>query len=304
MTAQDKTRLIVHLERYHTPVMPSEVMELIRPAKCNIIVDGTTGEGGHSRIFLESSKADAICFDADSEMLELAKKNLSEFKDRTTFIHANYSEMKEVLKNKNIHGVDGILLDLGISMAHIKGLKRGITFSGDQPLDMRLDTTTGLPVSYYVNSLPEHEIADIIWKYGDERKSRRIAKAIIWERDKGKIETTGQLAGLIQKSIGRQGRIHPATRTFQALRIFVNRELEHLETAIPNCLDTLLPGGTLVVIAYHSLEDRIVKHLFKKTDPEEFEILTKKPLVPSEDEIHENPPSRSAKLRAMRRIDG
>ncbi len=283
--------------------MPDEVMEFINPSQCSAIVDGTTGEGGHTLLFLKNSNANLYCFDADSEMMILAKKNLTEYKDRVTQIHSNYSQIKEQLKEHGINGVDGILLDLGISMAHIKNFKRGITFSDDQPLDMRLDATDGDPVSYYVNSLPEDELADIIWKYGDERKSRYIAKSIITERRKEKILTTGRLADIIQKSVGRHGKIHPATRTFQALRIFINRELEHLETAIPKCLDVLFPGGTLVVIAYHSLEDRIVKNIFKNSDKEEFQILTKKPVVPSDDEIKNNPAARSAKLRAIRRID-
>lgn len=301
MTAHDRTRLTDHLEHHHTPVMRAEVMEFIHPENCSIIVDGTTGEGGHSRLFLENSRARLVCLDADSEMLSKAKRNLSEFPGRTHLVHSNYSEIKSVLTHIGIGGVDGVLLDLGISMAHIKGLKRGITFSEEQPLDMRLDTSKDSPVSYYINSITESEIADILWRYGEEKQSRKIAKAIVTERSKNKIETTEDLADIITQTLKGWHRIHPATRSFQAFRIFINEELHHLEKAIPDCLECLMPGGTLVIISYHSLEDRIVKHSFRAVNPEEYNILTKKPLKPTDEEKSSNPASRSAKLRAIRR---
>jgi len=303
MTAHDRTRLTDHLERHHTPVMTTEVMEFIHPKRCSVIVDGTTGEGGHSRIFLENADCRVICFDADSDMLSMAKRNLSNFSSRVEFIHSNYSDIKNTLASIGINGVDGILLDLGISMAHIKGLKRGITFSDNQPLDMRLDTSKGFPASYYINSMTENEISDVLWKYGEERQSRRIAKAIVSTRRKVRIENTDKLVEIITKAYMGRSRINPATRSFQAFRILVNNELRHLEDAIPDCLECLMPGGTLVIISYHSLEDRIVKYSFKNANPEEYVILTKKPICPSDEERISNRASRSAKLRAIRRVD-
>jgi len=304
MDMQDRTRLTADLKPFHTLVLLNEILAYFKQTGCKVFVDGTTGEGGHTLGFLKNTDAHVVCFDADSEIQQRAKERLQDYAERVTFVHSNFRYiLKELAKASYTH-VDAILLDLGISMAHLKDINRGITFATDQPLDMRLDTTEGLPLSAMLPQMTESEIADVIFKYGEERASRRIARAIVYYMDKKPITTTGELAGLIEKSIGRKGKIHPATRTFQAFRIFINQELTSLELAIPQCLDCLAPGGILAVISYHSLEDRIVKHMFKDAKGDEFEVLTKKPIIPTEQETESNRAARSAKLRIIRRVCG
>jgi 16S rRNA (cytosine1402-N4)-methyltransferase len=286
-------------------VMPAQIMDFLCPEEGGVFVDCTTGEGGHSEMILNlSDKSRIICLDLDLNMLHKAKERLSKFEGRTTFVHANFCDINKAMELAQTTLVKGILMDLGISMAHIKGEERGITFAHDQPLDMRLDSMVGSPASYYVNKLKFEELAKVISDFSEERFAGRIARAITESRQKNRIETTTQLVEIISKVVPKTGKINPATRTFQALRILVNSELENLHEALPKCLRYLCGGGVLVAISYHSLEDRIVKNAFKDADPNSFEILTKKPLEANEDEVAENPASRSAKLRAIRRKIG
>lgn len=280
-------------------------MDFLGPEEGGIFVDCTTGEGGHSEIILNlSDKSRMICLDLDLVMLHKAKERLKPFEGRATFVHANFCDIDKAMQLASATLVKGILMDLGISMAHIKGEERGITFAGDQPLDMRLDPMVGSSASHYVNKMKFEELAKAISDFGEERFAGRIARAITDARQKNKIETTSQLVEIISKVVPKTGKINPATRTFQALRILVNGELENLQEALPKCLRYLCGGGTLVAISYHSLEDRIVKNAFRDADSNGFEILTKKPMEANEDEVADNPASRSAKLRAIRRKIG
>lgn len=306
MVVDDRTRLTTHLGQYHhTPVMLSEVLEFLHAGEGGTFIDGTCGEGGHSKAILESSdNAKVVSLDLDKNLLLVAKERLKNFEGKTTFVHTNFADIDRAAWLAGAQKVKGILLDLGISMAHIKGQERGITFNLDQPLDMRLNPEIGEPASRLIGRMKFEELEQVIRDYGEEHFSGRIARAIINERRKTKIETTGQLVEIISKVVPKGGRVNPATRTFQALRILINGELENLAEALPKCLELLEFGGTLVVISYHSLEDRIVKNAFKEAAKTGFSILTKKPLEPTEQEIQANPASRSAKLRAIRRGDG
>lgn len=304
MTTHDRTRLTAHLRPDHTPVLANECIELLGCNNGGTFVDCTSGEGGHTLLMLQSSpQSRTISLDLDPEMLEKAKLRLAEFEGRTTFIHSNFSNIDKALVSQSIGMVNGILADLGISMAHIKSVDRGIAFTSNQTLDMRLDPTNGKPLKDLLPSMSENQIFEIIRKYGEDPMARKIAKAIVPALAFSHLETTTELANLIEKSIGRHGKTHPATRTFQAFRIWINRELENLETFLPKAIRMLLPGGTLAIISYHSLEDRIVKDFFKKAQDEGFEIVTKKPITADEEEIMQNRASRSAKLRALRRTN-
>lgn len=305
MTTQDKTRLIAPLRPDHTPVLASECIEFLGCAKGGVFVDGTSGEGGHTELMLLASpNVRTVSLDLDPEMLSRANSRLQQFGDRAKFVHSNFANIDTALESLNIHMVNGILLDLGISMAHIRSVNRGLAFSSDQPLDMRLNPTEGEPLLELLPKMREEQLAEIIKIYGEEPFSRKVAKAVVNQATHGQLETTKQLADLIEKTLGRHGKTHPATKTFQALRIWINRELENIETVIPKALRLLLPGGSLAIISYHSLEDRIVKNHFKKAEDEGFEIVTKKPVIPSDEEIAVNRAARSAKLRVLRRCNG
>jgi len=287
---------------FHRAVMVKEALEFLNTANGGIFVDGTCGEGGHTEaILLSSPNAQTVSFDLDEKMLKIAKTRLSQYANRTNFVHNNFNEIDKALKNLGILDISGILLDLGISMAHLKSEQRGISFNGDQPLDMRLNQSSGIPLSDILKTMNQTELEQILNEFGEERQSKKIARAIVEFNKNHTIKTTGQLTEIILSVLPRFGRIHPATKTFQALRIYTNSELDNLRTALPKCLDILKSGSTLVVISYHSLEDRIVKQAFKEADKEQFTLLTKKVVIPTYDEVASNPSARSAKMRAIRR---
>ena len=279
----------------HDPVMVREVIGFLGGR--GTVLDMTLGAGGHAEALLGAGVDRLVGVDRDPSALALARDRLASFGDRFRSIQARFSEIGE----EAVEGaVDGILYDLGVSSMQLDRAERGFSFREDGPLDMRMGDE-GPTAADLVNGLTEGELADLIFEYGQETKSRRIANAIVRARSRSQIETTDQLAGIVVGAVGRRpGGPHPARRTFQALRIAVNRELEELAASLPQAVDLLAPGGRVVVIAYHSLEDRVAKRTFR--DDERLEILTKKPLQPSQDEVRENPRARSAKLRAAERV--
>jgi len=262
------------------------------------VVDMTVGAGGHAAALLAAGVDRLLGVDRDPTALAIAGERLAGFGERFHAIHARFSEIDE----ETIEGsVDGVLYDLGVSSMQLDRPERGFSYRDDGPLDMRMGDD-GPTAADLVNELPEGELADLIFGYGQEPKSRRIAAAIVRARSRTPIETTDQLAGVVVGAVGRRpGGPHPARRTFQALRIAVNRELEELAASLPQAVDLLAPGGRVVVIAYHSLEDRIAKRTFREDG--RLAILTKKPLQPSRDEVQTNPRARSAKLRAAERAE-
>ncbi len=287
----------------HIPVLLVESTEFLLGNGGRLYVDCTLGLGGHTKRILEkNSRAYVIGIDRDESAIELAKENLKEFEGRFSIYKANFKDLDIVLREEGVEKVDGFLFDLGVSMYQLKS-ERGFSFQIDAPLDMRMDREQKLTAYKVVNEYPERELARILWEYGEEKLSRKIARAIVQRRKEKPIETTKELAQLVASVFPprlRHGRIHPATRTFQAIRIEVNKELENLESALEKTVKHLNPKGRVVVISFHSLEDRIVKNFFRR-HAEEFLLLTKKPVTPSEEEIRMNPAARSAKLRAGER---
>ncbi len=249
-----------------------------------------------------------IGLDRDGEAIAYSRERLAEFGDRVTFKQMDYRDLKCGLMEMGISQVGGVLFDLGVSSPQFDDPRRGFSFREDGPLDMRMDQTAGMTAATLVNREPEHTLADIIYRYGDERYARRIARAIVRARERNPIETTGELASIITGAVPsayRHGRIHCATRTFQALRIAVNRELESLEPALYDAADLLVPGGRMCVVSFHSLEDRIVKRVFRalaQGPGARLSVLTKKPIAPTDEECRTNPRARSAKLRVAERM--
>ena len=271
----------------------------------SVLIDCTTGEGGHTKLFLEKyPRVTVIGLDRDSE---IQKKAVERLKEYTTRFQPVNTWFNDYLSSRESESADAVLFDLGISIFHYEESERGFSFRKDEELDMRLDTSQSLTAGTVVNEYREDTLADVIYRYGEERYSRRIARAICEYRAGKKIETSRELADIIWNSVPREyryGRIHPATRTFQALRIEVNRELDRIEPALTEALRVLRKGGRVAVITFHSLEDRIVKWTFKDRAEKygDIRILTKKPIVPTDKECDENPPSRSSKLRVVEKI--
>jgi 16S rRNA (cytosine1402-N4)-methyltransferase len=259
------------------------------------VIDMTLGAGGHAEALLEGGVHRVIGIDRDAEAIQTATSRLSRYGDRFTAVRTRFSTLPA--ENR----VDGILYDLGVSSMQLDRAERGFSYRSDGPLDMRMDAE-GESATDLVNSAPEEELARILFEYGEERRSRRVAAAIVRARTRSPITTTGELARVVAGALGaRRGGPHPARRTFQALRIAVNRELEDLAVSLPRAADVLAPGGRMVAITYHSLEDRIVKRFVNERD--DLEPLTKKPLRPSKREQERNPRSRAAKLRAAEKKD-
>lgn len=295
------------VERRHDPVMLEEVLSALRLAPGGVAVDGTLGLAGHAVRMADavSPGGTLVGLDWDASMLEIATAKLREKAGiRFVPVHADYRAMRETLDELGLRA-DGILMDLGLNSAQIEDPSRGIAFREDGPLDMRMDRSTGEPASALLNRLSPDEIEEILWTHGDERWARAIAKAIVARRKDRPLRTTADLVDVVQAAVpagARDKRIHPATRTFQAVRIAVNRELEGLDEAVTDAATCLAPGGTLAVLSYHSGEDRQVKHAFRALDGEDFEELLRKPQGPTTEEVARNPRSRSAKLRLLRRI--
>ena len=308
----------------HTSVLLAETLHFLEPERGGVFVDCTLGMGGHSEAILESAPAASIIgIDRDPQAIEKAAARLGKFGLRFRPVEADFREIKGVLQEMRQTQVTGVLADLGVSSWQLDAPERGFSFRFDAPLDMRMNAESGEPTAAeLLKTLSEEEIANLIYEYGEERFSRRIARRIVEKRETGEpVETTDQLAEVVAKAVkaGRHERIHPATRTFQALRIAVNRELENLDLFLQDAVDVLEPNGKLAVISFHSLEDRIVKKTFRKLAGvcecpprlpvcqceavRKVEILTNRPVVPDEAEMQANPRARSAKLRVCRRLE-
>jgi 16S rRNA (cytosine1402-N4)-methyltransferase len=292
----------------HIPVMASEVKELLGLKPGSTMVDGTLGLGGHAAVLAQVIGNDGtlIGIDQDRDAIEQARERLKDFGGKLHIVKNNFSKLAEVLAGLGVHYVDAFLFDLGVSSLQLAAAERGFSFRVAGPLDMRMDRDAQVSAFELVNSLSEDEITKILWRYGEERFSRRIAKAIVRARAAQSIETTTELAdivlGALPYRVSRDG-VHPATRSFQALRIAVNRELDVLPVALDAAFNHLKIGGRICVIAFHSLEDRIVKQKFRSLAQAGCaELLTKKPLRPGDQEARSNPRSRSARLRALERI--
>jgi 16S rRNA (cytosine1402-N4)-methyltransferase len=307
----------------HVTVLPRQTLDELAPRLGGRYLDGTLGGGGHTALLLDASAPDGrvLGIDADADALERVRGRLPQAvaSGRLLLRQGNFAEMDELARESGFAPVDGILLDLGLSSDQLADRARGFSFASDAPLDMRFDTGRGQSAADLVNTLDEAELADLIWRYGEERRSRAIARRIVEQRARKPIQRTGELARLVASVVhGRPGGIHPATRTFQALRIAVNDELGSLEAALPQAVGLLAPGGRLAIISFHSLEDRIVKQFFQREargcicPPElpacvcgrspTLRIVTRHPVTAGEDELARNPRARSAKLRVAERL--
>lgn len=291
----------------HKPVLLNEILENLPVPHGGVFVDGTIGNGGHSREIAKSKNGEIkiIGLDMDSESIERARENLSSFQD-VVLRKGNFKDMDVFLKEEGIEKVDAILLDLGFSSDQLENSGRGFSFKKDEPLLMTLDDSpegSSVTAKTIVNTFEEANLNIIIRNYGEEKMSKRIAKAIVEARKIEPIETSGQLAKIIEDAVPKKGKIHPATKTFQALRIAVNDELRSLEEVLPKAIRLLKGGGRLAVISFHSLEDRIVKKFSRELSNEnQIKLINKKPIIASEKELLENPRGRSAKLRVLEKI--
>lgn len=286
----------------HVAVLPNEVLAALAPAPGQTVVDATVGVGGHAALLAEwiGPTGRLIGLDQDPGMLRLAQPRLEATRTPFTLVHANFEQLRAVLNELQVPAVDGVLADLGFCSDQVEAPERGLSFQQEGPLDMRLDPTCGEPAAALLKRLSERELADLFWRFGEERFSRRIARTIVEMRRRAPLETTTQLAELVRRLVprprGKRPSIDPATRVFQALRIAVNDELgalERLLKALPICLK---PGGRAAIVSFHSLEDRLVKRAFQQRRL--WEVLTKKPVQATEEEVRNNPRARSAKLRA------
>lgn len=291
--------LMTETRSEHVPVMLDEVVQWLAPRPGQVLVDGTLGGGGHTRALadLVGTEGRVIALDRDPKVLAAAERSLEGLP--VTLVHSNFCDLPEVLEQLEVPAVDGVLLDLGLSSDQLADQERGFSFDAGGPLDLRFNPLEGEPAHRLVNRLSAEHLADLIFRYGEERHSRRIARAIVARRKTNPIHTSAELAELVRRSVPRSPhgeRIDPATRTFQALRIAVNEELKSLETALRRIPDCVREGGRVAIISFHSLEDRRVKEAFR--DDERYTVLTRKPVRPTPRELIKNPRSRSAKLRA------
>jgi 16S rRNA (cytosine1402-N4)-methyltransferase len=288
----------------HTPVMVDEVDAHLEPSRGGVYVDCTVGMAGHARRMLDAGATRVIGIDRDPDALEQAREALRVYGDRVSLVHSDYRNLVGVLDACGIDVVDGVLADLGVSSMQLDSPDRGFSFRRDEPLDMRMDRSSGATAAEMLASVDERTLADVIYEFGEERHARRVARAIVEAGRTRRIETTGRLAEIVRKAVPRKGysRIDPATRTFQAIRIWFSRELEDLDGFLTRAAGRLAPAGRLVVITFHSLEDRVVKHTLRTLQANgALTIRTKRPQVPTEAEIERNPRARSAKLRAANR---
>ena len=284
--------------------MVAEVLEHLAPERGGVFVDCTVGLGGHARALLEAGASRIIALDRDPSAIARSRDALAAFSAQVELVHGDYRELTDVLDARGIGRVDGVLADLGVSSMQLDAPDRGFSFRRDDMLDMRMDTSGGRTAAEMLASADEQTLADVIYTFGEERHARRVARAILAARSQAPVTTTGRLADVVRRAIPRKGysRIDPATRTFQAMRIWVNRELEGLDGFLVGAVDRLNDGGRMVVITFHSLEDRIVKHTFRALQADgRIAIRTKRPVIPAPAEVESNARARSAKLRAVER---
>jgi 16S rRNA (cytosine1402-N4)-methyltransferase len=302
---------------YHLPVLLNEVLEVLQPAPGKLIFDGTLGGGGHTEALLQRG-ARVVAMDQDDEALRHAGERLKGYADQFCALKGNFRDFPQVLGEAGVTGLDGMLIDIGVSSRHLDAAERGFSFNKDGPLDMRMDTSGPITAADIVNTYDQGALEQILWKYGEENQARKIVKAILAERAKGAIKTTLQLADLISKVCPKYSKRHPATLTFQALRIETNQELAALEDFLAAAPKWLKPGGRMAVISFHSLEDRVVKHAFHrqsqvwldrpewpepKRNPDCFyRLISRKPMEATENELSLNPRARSARLRGVERL--
>jgi len=287
----------------HLPVMGREMLEIISPFEGGVYVDATVGLGGHSEMLLSKigQGGKIVGIDRDDNALARTAERLHD--SRLILQKGSFSDMESILHSQGIDVADGVLLDLGVSMMQLKDPGRGFSFNSNERLDMRMDSSQELSAWDVVNGYSERELVRILKEYGEEFRAVKIVRSIVHDRNKKRIDTCKELAEIISKAVGRTGKVHPATKTFQALRIEVNKELDELKNGLDASLRVLKRGGRLCVISYHSLEDRVVKHFIKeRAHTDIVKQLLKKPLVPAIDEIRANPSSRSAKLRGAEKL--
>ena len=287
-------------------MLVAEAVQWLVPSPEKTFVDCTLGLGGHTAALLDAGAGKVIGIDRDRDALAIARERLAGYGDRVVFVHADYRELARVAREAGHEAVDGILADRGVSSMQLDAPDRGFSFRQDGPLDMRMNRADGPTLADLIESVDETTLANVIFEFGEERKSRRVARAIVEARDRGDLVGTAALASVVRRAAGGGSwqRIDPATRTFQALRIWVNRELEGLETFLESAARLVAQGGRVVVIAFHSLEDRIVKHTFRRlaADGSALRVVTRRPVLPSQEEADSNPRSRSARLRVMERV--
>ena len=309
------------MSKQHESVFGREVFENLNLERDSLIVDGTLGDGGHTELLLKNTtNVRVLGIDRDMRAIERAEKRLASFRSRITLVHGNFSDIKIILKKANLMNVDGLILDLGVSSPQLDSPNRGFSFMRNGPLDMRMDSSQKITAADLLVELSDQTLVSIIKEYGEERFSKRIVRAIRQAQTKSSIKTTLQLSNIISTAVhaSRQYKIHPATRTFQALRIAVNGELEHIKKALVDSVDILQESARVIVISFHSLEDRIVKNFFKNEEkdcvcPPKFpicscgkkqrlKIITRKPIIPTAEEVTRNARASSAKLRVGERV--
>ncbi len=309
------------MTKQHESVLEGEVIQNFNLLEGSLIVDGTLGDGGHAELLLKNTtRVRVLGIDRDLRAIERAEKRLAPFRDRITLVHGNFGDIKTILKKENVMNVDGLLLDLGVSSPQLDSPNRGFSFMRNGPLDMRMDSSQKITAADLLIELPDEKLVSVIKEYGEERFSKRIVRAIRQAQKQSAIKTTLQLSNIISSVIhaSRQTKIHPATRTFQALRIAVNAELEHIKKALRDSVDILQESARVIVISFHSLEDRIVKNFFKTEEKgcvcppkipvcscghkQRLKIITRKPIIPAVEEVRRNSRASSAKLRVAERV--
>jgi 16S rRNA (cytosine1402-N4)-methyltransferase len=305
MTMREGSRGLAS-EPQHEPVLAAEVVRLMQPRASGFYVDCTLGLGGHTAALVAAGAGRVLALDRDEAAVAAARVRLQDIAGQVEFVHDDYRRLPDVLAARGVTEVDGMLVDLGVSSMQLDDPARGFSFRQAGPLDMRLDRSRGATLGERLAAVGEADLTEIIQRFGEERHARRVARAILAARDRGTLRDTGDLAAAVRRAAGGRGwqRIDPATRTFQALRIWVNDELDGLEVFLDAAWRTLARGGRLLVLAFHSLEDRVVKHTFRRlaaADPVAH-LLTRRPIVPDEAERERNPRSRSARLRALEKF--
>ncbi|MDP7147328.1 MAG: 16S rRNA (cytosine(1402)-N(4))-methyltransferase RsmH [Nitrospinaceae bacterium] len=310
------------MQKHHESVLAKEILQYLHPREDGLIVDGTLGNGGHTELILKNTAPGlrVLGIDRDEQAIERAGKRLAPFRNRVTLIHGNFSDIKNILKKANVMNVDGLLLDLGVSSPQLDSPERGFSFMRNGPLDMRMDSTQKTTAADLLVKLSDEELVLVIKEYGEERFAKRIVRAIRKAQEQNPITTTLQLSNIVSgvTHTPRPAKIHPATRTFQALRIAVNNELEHIKSALSDSLKVLSASARIMVISFHSLEDRIVKNFFKDEEKgcvcpprlpvcacghkTRLKIITRRPVTPASEEVKRNPRASSSKLRVAERV--